>query len=184
MTATVFDSPPLGVSRAPRLLRIGAASWDGVCSAVARHLVSRRSGPGRGQPASAESRWRVSPRLTTVRLKLARDVCHGKRGTIHQAYRDGVEDQLGSLSLVLNTIVDDPLRRRRRGPSYRAEGHAIREEDITRLSPLQAPQPEPARPLQLHRLDPGRRRPAPAERRGRARAGRGRRRRGLNAHIG
>ncbi|MEU7856190.1 Tn3 family transposase [Nonomuraea sp. NPDC049141] len=71
-----------------------------------------------------------------MRLKLARDVCHGKRGTIHQAYRDGVEDQLGSLSLVLNTIVDDPLRRRRRGPSYQAEGHAIREEDITRLSPL------------------------------------------------
>ncbi|MEU9039015.1 Tn3 family transposase [Streptomyces sp. NPDC048352] len=26
------------------------------------------------------------------RHKLARDVCHGKRGTIHQAYRDGMED--------------------------------------------------------------------------------------------
>ncbi|MBT2676360.1 hypothetical protein J7E95_37380 [Streptomyces sp. ISL-14] len=26
-------------------------------------------------------------------------MCHGKRGTIHQAYRDGVEDQLGSLRL-------------------------------------------------------------------------------------
>ncbi|MEU6097302.1 hypothetical protein [Streptomyces sp. NPDC047079] len=24
------------------------------------------------------------------RRKLARDVCHGKRGTIHQAYRDGM----------------------------------------------------------------------------------------------
>lgn len=32
------------------------------------------------------------------RHKLVRDVCHGKRGTIHQAYRDGMEDQLGALS--------------------------------------------------------------------------------------
>ncbi len=28
-----------------------------------------------------------------------------KRGTIHQANRDGLEDQLGALSLVLNAIV-------------------------------------------------------------------------------
>lgn len=34
-----------------------------------------------------------------------RDVCHGKRGTIHQAYRDGMEDQLGALGLVLSDIV-------------------------------------------------------------------------------
>ncbi|WP_371859294.1 Tn3 family transposase [Nocardia speluncae] len=39
------------------------------------------------------------------RHKLARDVCHGKRGTIHQAYRDGVEDQFGALGLVLNAVV-------------------------------------------------------------------------------
>ena len=39
------------------------------------------------------------------RHKLARDVCHGKRGTIHQAYRDGMEDQLGALGLVLNAVV-------------------------------------------------------------------------------
>lgn len=39
------------------------------------------------------------------RHKLARDVCHGKRGTIHQAYREEVEDQLGALGLVLNAIV-------------------------------------------------------------------------------
>nr|WP_237505568.1 MULTISPECIES: Tn3 family transposase [unclassified Streptomyces] len=32
-------------------------------------------------------------------------VCHDKRGTIHQAYRDGTEDQLGALGLVRNAIV-------------------------------------------------------------------------------
>ncbi|RPK32047.1 Tn3 transposase DDE domain protein [Streptomyces sp. ADI91-18] len=35
------------------------------------------------------------------RHKLDRDVCHGKHGTVHQAYRDGM-DQLGALGLVLN----------------------------------------------------------------------------------
>ncbi|SDP70448.1 Tn3 transposase DDE domain-containing protein [Streptomyces sp. cf386] len=64
-------------------------------------------------------------------------MCHGKRGTIHQVYRDGVEDQLGSLSLVLSTIVLwTTVTSTPPSPSYQAEGHAIREEDITRLSPL------------------------------------------------
>ncbi|MDT0545690.1 hypothetical protein [Streptomyces lonegramiae] len=29
----------------------------------------------------------------------------GKRGTIHQACRDGMEDQLGTLGLALNAVV-------------------------------------------------------------------------------
>lgn len=65
-------------------------------------------------------------------------MCHGKRGTIHQAYRDGMEDQLGALGLVLDAIVlwttryiDAAVAR------LQAEGHEIREEDIARLSPLE-----------------------------------------------
>jgi hypothetical protein len=64
-------------------------------------------------------------------------VCHGKRGTIHRAYRDGMEDQLGALGLVLNAIVlwttkyiDAAVAQ------LQAEGHEIRDEDIARLSPL------------------------------------------------
>ncbi|MFI1258675.1 Tn3 family transposase [Streptomyces netropsis] len=71
------------------------------------------------------------------RHKLARDICHGKKGTIHQAYRDGMEDQLGSLGLVLNAAalwttryIDAAVAQ------LRAEGHEIRDEDIARLSPL------------------------------------------------
>ncbi|PZX40529.1 Tn3 transposase DDE domain-containing protein [Streptomyces sp. DvalAA-21] len=71
------------------------------------------------------------------RHKLARDVCHGKRGTIHQVYRDGMEDQLGALGLVLNAIalwttryIDAAVA------ELKAEGHEIRAEDIVRLSPL------------------------------------------------
>lgn len=39
------------------------------------------------------------------RHKLARDICHGKRGQIMHAYRQGQEDQLGALGLVLNAAV-------------------------------------------------------------------------------
>jgi Domain of unknown function (DUF4158)/Tn3 transposase DDE domain len=69
--------------------------------------------------------------------KLARDVCHGKRGTIHQAYRDGMEDQLGALGLVLNAVVLWTTRYLDAAvDQLRAEGHAIRSEDVARLSPL------------------------------------------------
>lgn len=36
---------------------------------------------------------------------VARNVFHGKRGELRQTYREGQEDQLGSLGLVLNIIV-------------------------------------------------------------------------------
>lgn len=71
------------------------------------------------------------------RHKLARDVCHGKHGTIHQACRDGVEDQLGALGLVLNAVVLWTTRYIDAAVAQlQAEGHDIREEDIARLSPL------------------------------------------------
>ena len=43
--------------------------------------------------------------LTEGRHSLARTVFHGKRGELHQHYREGQEDQLGALGLVLNIIV-------------------------------------------------------------------------------
>lgn len=49
------------------------------------------------------------------RHKLARDICHGKRGAIHQTYRDGTENQLGALGLVLSSIVE--VHRRQRMPT-------------------------------------------------------------------
>ena len=71
------------------------------------------------------------------RHKLARDICHGKKGTIHQAYRDGMEDQLGSLGLVLNAVVLWTTRYIDAAVAQlRAEGHEIRDEDVVRLSPL------------------------------------------------
>ncbi|QKZ20829.1 transposase [Streptomyces chartreusis] len=58
-------------------------------------------------PVDDTCRRQMNRQLTVLesRHKLARDVCHGKRGTIRHAYRDGMEDQLGSLGLVLNAVV-------------------------------------------------------------------------------
>nr|WP_212765030.1 Tn3 family transposase [Streptomyces sp. I05A-00742] len=71
------------------------------------------------------------------RHKPARDVCHGKRGTIHQAYRDDVEDQLGALGPVLNAIVLWTARYIDAAVAQlKAEGHNIPGEDLARLPPL------------------------------------------------
>lgn len=56
-----------------------------------------------------------------------------KRGTIHQANRDGMEDQLGALGLVLNAIVLWTTRYIDAAVTQlRAEGHELRDEDIAR----------------------------------------------------
>jgi len=71
------------------------------------------------------------------RHSLARDVFHGKRGELHQRYREGQEDQLSALGLVVNMIVlwntiymDAVL------DQLRAEGYPVLPEDEARLSPF------------------------------------------------
>ncbi|MBB5125256.1 hypothetical protein FHS32_001988 [Streptomyces albaduncus] len=90
-------------------------------------------------PVDDTYRRQMNRQLTVQesRHKLARDVCHGKRGTIHQAYRDGMEDQLGALGLVLNAIVLWTTRYIGAAVAQLQDGgHEIRDEDIARLSPL------------------------------------------------
>lgn len=68
---------------------------------------------------------------------MARDVFHGKRGELYQRYREGQEDQLSALGLVVNMIVlwntlymDAVLNQ------LHSEGYAVRDEDAARLSPF------------------------------------------------
>ncbi|WSI22123.1 transposase [Streptomyces sp. NBC_01343] len=75
-------------------------------------------------------------------VKLARDICHGKRGQIMQAYREGQEDQLGAPGLVLNAAVlrttryvDTAVEQLRALPPEERE-HDVLDEGIARLSPL------------------------------------------------
>lgn len=90
-------------------------------------------------PVDDSYRRQMHKQLTVQesRHKLAREICHGKKGTIHQAYRDGMEDQLGSLGLVLNAVVLWTTRYIDAAVAQlRTEGHEIRDEDVARLSPL------------------------------------------------
>jgi TnpA family transposase len=71
------------------------------------------------------------------RHSVARHVFHGQRGELRQRYRQGQEDQLGVLGLVVNMIVlwntwymQDAL------DEWRRSGQEVRPEDVERLAPL------------------------------------------------
>ena len=71
------------------------------------------------------------------RHSVARAVFHGKRGELRQHYREGQEDQLGALGLVLNMIVLwNTLYIESALNQLRAEGYPVRDGDVARLSPL------------------------------------------------
>jgi TnpA family transposase len=71
------------------------------------------------------------------RHKLARAIFFGKRGELRQRYREGQEDQLGALGLVINVIVLwNTLYINAALQQLEAEGFPIRPEDVSRLSPL------------------------------------------------
>ena len=71
------------------------------------------------------------------RHSLARAVFHGKRGELRQHYREGQEDQLGALGLVLNMIVLwNTIYMEAALNQLRMEGYPVNDEDVSRLSPL------------------------------------------------
>jgi len=71
------------------------------------------------------------------RHSVARAVFHGQRGELRQRYREGQEDQLGALGLVVNAIVLwNTLYMEAALKQLRDEGTEVRDEDVARLSPL------------------------------------------------
>jgi TnpA family transposase len=71
------------------------------------------------------------------RHSLGRAIFHGKRGELRQRYREGQEDQLGALGLVVNMIVLwNTIYMEAALNQLRLEGHQICEADVARLSPL------------------------------------------------
>jgi TnpA family transposase len=71
------------------------------------------------------------------RHSVARAVFHGQRGELRQRYREGQEDQLGALGLVVNAIVLwNTIYMEAALQQLRDEGVEVRDEDVARLSPL------------------------------------------------
>ena len=72
-----------------------------------------------------------------ARHSLARAVFYGKRGELHQAYREGQEDQLNALGLVVNAIVLWNTRYMEQALALiRQRGTTVLDDDVARLSPL------------------------------------------------
>jgi TnpA family transposase len=71
------------------------------------------------------------------RHALCREVCHGHRGELRQSYRQGQEEQLGALGLIVNAIVlYNTIYTGRALDHLTRAGHEIAAADIERLSPL------------------------------------------------
>ena len=94
--------------------------------------VDKQSIPTAGlSPASPTALWAAGHRNSP------RAIFHGQRGELRQRYREGQEDQLGALGLVVNAVVlwntrylDAALAQ------VRAAGVPVKPEDVERLSPL------------------------------------------------
>ena len=76
--------------------------------------------------------------VTEARHRLARRIFFGQRGELRRHYREGMENQLGALGLVLNTVVlfntlciDTAVKR------LAADGFPVTDELLARLSPIQ-----------------------------------------------
>jgi TnpA family transposase len=71
------------------------------------------------------------------RHSVACAVFHGQRGELRQRYREGQEDQLGALGLVVNAMVLwNTLYIEAALQQLRDEGTEVNTEDVARLSPL------------------------------------------------
>lgn len=73
--------------------------------------------------------------LQEGRHDLARTMFHGRKGELRHGYREGMEDQLGALGLILNTItlwntvyLDHAIEQ------LRADGYPVLDADVARLS--------------------------------------------------
>jgi len=71
------------------------------------------------------------------RHRFARALCYGQKGELRQHYKEGQEDQLAALGLVLNAAILWNTRYTQRIlDTLHAEGVEVRPEDVERLSPL------------------------------------------------
>ncbi len=69
---------------------------------------------------------------------LARATFHGRRGEVRKRYREGQEDQLESLGLVVNVeVLWNTIYMQAALEQLRDEGHEILDSDVARLSPME-----------------------------------------------
>ena len=140
------------------LLRVAGSLKTGVASAHEMMRVLQRSGRPSTLAKAVGELGRVAKTLFLLayvddeayrrrvltqlnrqesRHALARTIFHGRRGEVRKRYREGQEDQLSALGLVVNAVVLWTTRYQQAAlDALRAQGWDVREEDVARLSPL------------------------------------------------
>ena len=86
-----------------------------------------------------EKRRRILVQLNRheLRHRLARRLCHGRRGELTTGYREGQEEKLGALGLMLNVIaLWNAIYIQAVVENLEAQGQAIDPADLARISPL------------------------------------------------
>lgn len=73
--------------------------------------------------------------LQEGRHALARHMFHGRQGELYQAYREGMEDQLGALGLILNCVtLWNTVYLNAALDQLRSQGHPVLDTDVAHLS--------------------------------------------------
>ena len=87
----------------------------------------------------ADFRRRILVQLNRqeLRQKLARRICHGNRGEVRNALRQGQEEQLGALGLALNAVTHwNAVYMQEALARLGEQGLDIDPKDVARLSPV------------------------------------------------
>ena len=87
----------------------------------------------------AEKRRRILVQLNRqeYRHRLARRVCHGRRGELTAGYREGQEEKLGALGLMLNVIAFwNATYMQAVVENLQAHGRSVNPDELARVSPL------------------------------------------------
>jgi len=96
--------------------------------------------------------------LQEGRHDLARTAFHGRKGELRHGYRDGMEDQLGALGLVLNAItLWNTMYLDRAINELRGAGYPVLDVDLERSLAIRTPPHQLPWPLLLHPTRPARR---------------------------
>ena len=137
----LLGSLKLGTVRAPEVMRVLAreGSLSGLGKAIAEVGRVAKTLYLLNYLTDESYRRRIHTQLNRGegRGKLARVVAHGHKGEIRQKFREGMEDQLGSLGLVVNAIVLFNTRYIQASLDWlTAIGEDASPADIARISPL------------------------------------------------
>jgi TnpA family transposase len=74
--------------------------------------------------------------LQEERHRLAKYICHGRRGELREKYHAGMEDQLGALGLVVNCVaLWNTVYLDRILATLRESGYPVLDEDVLRIHP-------------------------------------------------